>query len=80
MIKTESLTINGRAFIRTYSDEGRYVVRDGVSYEEAVDPADKNRTYTEGEYISSGITQDVIDEDADLTDEQVVSILMGGNL
>ena len=80
MIKTENLTINGRAFVRTYSDEGRYVVRDGVSYEEAIDPADKNRTYTEGEYISTGITEDIVDDDAELTDEQAVAVIMGGSL
>ena len=38
MIKTEHLTINGRAFVRTYSDSNRYVVRDGVEYSEAYDP------------------------------------------
>ena len=47
MIKTEMIG----DLIRTYSDEGRYVVRDGVSYEEAVDPAQYNRQYTEGEII-----------------------------
>lgn len=51
MIKTESITIDGKAFIRTYSDSDRYVVRDGESYTEAVDPAYLNRTYTEGELI-----------------------------
>lgn len=80
MIKTENLEINGRAFVRTYSDEGRYVVRDGVSYEDAVDPADKNRTYTEGEFIDAGITQDIVDDDAELTDEQAVAVILGGSL
>ena len=37
--------------IRTYSDDGRYVVRDGISYEEAIDPPQLNRQYTEGEII-----------------------------
>ncbi len=79
MIKTENLTINGRAFIRTYSDEGRYVVRDNISYEEAIDPADKNRTYTEGDYI---VHDDMahISDDTELTNDQIVSVLMGGNL
>ena len=80
MIRTESLTINERAFIRTWSDEGRYVVRDGISYEEAVDPAQFNRQYTEGEYISTGITEDIIEDDAELTDEQAVAVIMGGSL
>lgn len=51
MIITETVTINNRMFIHTYSDEGKYVVRDGVAYEDAMDPAEFNRTYTEGELI-----------------------------
>ena len=47
MIKTENLTINGKPFIRTYSDNGYMVERDGVRYAEAVDPAEFNRQYTE---------------------------------
>lgn len=51
MIITERVTINNRDFIRTYSDEGRYVVRDGVSYSEAIDPIGTGRVYTEGEIM-----------------------------
>lgn len=51
MIRTENLTINGIDHIRTWSDAGRYVVRDGASYEEAVDPSEFGRTYTEGDLI-----------------------------
>lgn len=47
MIKTENLTINGKAFIRTFSDSGYMVEREGVRYCEAVDPAEFGRTYTE---------------------------------
>ena len=47
MIVTENLTINGKAFIRTYSDSGFLVEQDGVRYSEAIDPAHLNRTYTE---------------------------------
>lgn len=47
MTVTESLTINGRAFIRTYSDSSYMVERDGVMYSEAIDPAEMGRTYTE---------------------------------
>lgn len=48
MIVQETYTLNGRVFVRTYSDAGRYVVRDGVSYTEANDPAELGRTYAEG--------------------------------
>jgi hypothetical protein len=37
--------------VRTYSDEGRFVVRDEISYVEAIDPAEFGRVYTEGERI-----------------------------
>jgi hypothetical protein len=47
MIITENLTIGGRAFIKTYSDEGFMVERDGVRYSEAIDPAEFGRVYTE---------------------------------
>lgn len=48
MIVQEHFEVNGQDFIRTTSDAGRYVVRDGVEYEEACDPAELGRTYTEG--------------------------------
>ena len=51
MIVQEHLVIDGRNFIRTASDSGRYVVRDGVSYAEAYDLADSGRQYTEGDMI-----------------------------
>ena len=47
MIRTENITINGKEFIRTYSDSGFMVERDGVQYDEAVDPIGLGRTYTE---------------------------------
>lgn len=56
MIKTEALTIGSTAFIRTYSDAGRYVVREGIAYEEAIDPAEFGRTYTEGGLIEDNAT------------------------
>ena len=58
MIKTEAMTIGMAAFIRTYSDEGRYVVRDGIAYEEAIDPAELGRQYTEGDLIEDNATAD----------------------
>ena len=54
MIIQESFNLNGRDFIRTTSDENRYVVRDGIPYEEAWDPTEFHRQYIEGEVISNG--------------------------
>ena len=49
MIAQEHFDVNGRDFIRTYSDANRYVVRDGMEYSEACDPAELGRTYIEGD-------------------------------
>lgn len=68
MIVQEHFEINGQDFIRTTSDAGRYVVRDGVSYGEACDPAELGRTYTEGELIPADESEA----------KEIVSILMGG--
>lgn len=51
MVRTEQYILDEREVTRTYSDAGRYVVRDGASYEEACDPAESGRTYTEGDVI-----------------------------
>lgn len=67
MIIQERFTINGREFIRTYSDAGRYVVRDGVSYGEANDPAEFNRQYTEGELMPPEEQLDRAEEEQALT-------------
>lgn len=51
MIVQTHFDVSGRDFIRTVSDAGRYVVRDGVSYSEACDPAEYGRQYTEGDLM-----------------------------
>ena len=59
MIKTEIITINGKEYVRTYSDRDMQIRQDGTGamYDEAVDPIDSGRTYTEtdepiAEYIT----------------------------
>lgn len=47
MIVSENMTINGRSFVKTYSDSGYMVERDGIRYSEAIDPAEFGRVYTE---------------------------------
>ena len=68
MIQRENIIIAGTELIRTYSDEGRYIVRDGIEYEEAIDPVDSGRVYTEGEEMDNA------------TPEEIISILTGGAL
>ena len=57
MIVTENLTINGKSFVRTYSDSGYMVERDGVRYGEAIDPAELGRTYTETDEPVEGMSE-----------------------
>ena len=61
MIRTENITINDKEYIRTWSDNNKMIERDGEMYEEAIDPIDSGRTYTETE-------QDVPDVDAEEAD------------
>ena len=72
-IVTETYELNGRQFVRTWSDEGRYVVG-GIpeaEYAEANDPADAHRVYTEGDIIPT-------DENAEQADKaEAYDILMG---
>ena len=70
MIVQTHFDVDGRDFIRTVSDAGRYVVRDGVSYSEACDPAEYGRQYTEGDVMP-------VDE-SELADKaEAYDILMG---
>lgn len=66
-IRTETYILNGREFTRTWSDANRYVVRDGISYEEANDPSEFGRTYTEGDIM----------EESDSEAEEILNIIMG---
>lgn len=49
MLITEEITIKDEKFVKNYSDKGMYIERDGVMYEEAVDPIEykDSRIYTE---------------------------------
>ena len=51
MIKTETLTIDEKEYIRTYSDTG-FMIHGGMpeaDYSEAIDPANFGRVYIETE-------------------------------
>ena len=75
MIKTETYTIDGKDFVRTYSDKGMKI-HGGMPeahYDEACDPAELGRTYTE--------TDIPIEDDGEDTGEadkaEAFDILMG---
>ena len=59
MIQTEKMTIGGRKFVKTYSDTGMLIERDGVKYSEAIDPAELGRVYTETEEPVEEIGEEV---------------------
>ena len=59
MIKTETVNINGHLFIHTYSDDGMKIERDGIEYDEAYDPIDTGRVYTETTHIIETVTEDI---------------------
>jgi hypothetical protein len=63
MIKTENMTINGKSFVKTFSDSGYMVERDGIRYSEAIDPAEFNRTYTETDEPIEGETDEATETD-----------------
>lgn len=70
MIQTETFEKNGRTLIRTYSD-ARYRIRQdgtGAVYDEAVDPVEMGRTYTE---------TDELVPDTELTAEEALNIITG---
>lgn len=48
---------DGVVLNRTYSDKGMMIERDGVRYEEAIDPAELNREYTETDEPIDGETE-----------------------
>lgn len=54
---------DGVVLVRTYSDKGMMIERDGVRYEEAIDPAELNRQYTETDEPIEGYTEDATEAD-----------------
>lgn len=60
MIVTEyyKTRADGVILNRTYSDLGMKIEREGVLYDEAIDPAELNREYTESAVPAEEITGD----------------------
>ena len=71
-IVTEHFDVNGRDFVRTYSDRGMMIHGGSPEgdYSEANDPAEFGRTYTE-----TNIPVDTDDPDA----AEMLNILLGGD-
>lgn len=67
MVIREEITIGTKQFIRNYSDEGFYIERDGIDYEEAIDPIPEAN---DREYIETDKPiEDVSDEDDEAVTE-----------
>ena len=68
IVQETFVNFDGRELVRTYSDAGRYIVRnDGKVYEETVDPPNTGRTYTEGDLIPQ----------SDISAEEALDIITG---
>ena len=65
---------DGVRLYRTYSSEGMKIECDGVLYDEAVDPENSGRIYTE-----SDVPADVYQE-PELSAEEALSIITGGEV
>lgn len=72
MIKTEKIMIDGREFLRTYSDGGKMIRKVGTDevYGEAVDPINAGREYEE--------TDEVIEVE-EISADDALEIIVGGN-
>lgn len=64
MIKQETIFVNGRELIKTYSDNNKYIIQNetGAKYTEAIDIPNKY-TYTESE-------EDIKVEEEDIKPEE----------
>ena len=82
MVIRERIMINERAFVRSYSDEGRYLIRDGVAYGEAIDPAEyaEERVYAEGDIMSDDDAAGMGGNEATAEDYQAALTEMGVSL
>ena len=70
MITLENFILNGRSFIKTYSDSGM-MINGGVpegDYSEACDPAEFGRTYTETDIPIEG----------ESSAEEILNTILGG--
>lgn len=72
MIKVEKIMIDGREFLRTYSDDGKKIRKIGTDevYGEAVDPINAGREYEE--------TDEVIEVE-EISADDALEIIVGGN-
>lgn len=59
MIVKENIEISGKQFVKTFSNAGNYIERDGAKYSEAIDPVEIPREYTETDVPIEEETEDL---------------------
>lgn len=57
---------DGVRLVRTYSDAGKLLERDGIVYEEAIDPEDSGRVYVESDVDMEISAEDALSELAEV--------------
>ena len=70
MVVTETITINGKEFVKNYSDAGYMIERDGVKYAEAIDPVGFDRVYTESDEFIDGF-----DGNEEITGDELLEMI-----
>ena len=68
-IQTETVEMDGGSFVRTWSDGGMRIERDGKTYDEAYDPEGSGREYTE---TDEPVETDEPEESADADETEEV--------
>ena len=69
MLRMETVVINDKAYIRTWSDVGMMIERDSILYEQALDPVETGRTYAETDVeIADDAEADIQDYKAALSE------------
>lgn len=63
MIISETIKLNDTNYIKTYSDAGFYIERNGINYAEAIDMLGSGKEYTE--------TDTLIETESATTEEQL---------
>lgn len=64
MIITETITIRDKEYLHNYSDEGYYIIRDGIKYADAIDAIDSDRVYEE--------TDELIEQPEEESEEKII--------
>lgn len=74
VVENHSVRKDGVRLVRTYSSDGYKIERDGVLYDEAIDPEDSGREYTETDEPAT------VEQEEELSAEEALAIITGGEV